>query len=265
MRIRYSRWDGSQDPLGPDLYAGELLDAMSEDLLQGEGADEALRRLLRRGMSGRITGTDALANRLREARRLEEQRLDLDGPLDEIADRLAEVLERERTTLSFHDDDDARLRETFLDTLPDDLPGRLRDLRDYRFRDPEAQRRFDELMGDLTEQMLDATFRSLARGLRDASPEQLRRVKDMLADLNAMIEAKERGEHTQEDFDAFMERHGDLFPDRPGTLDELLESLARRMAAMSRLLASLPPDRRRELEELARQVLGDLDLAFEAD
>jgi uncharacterized protein with von Willebrand factor type A (vWA) domain len=80
-----------------------------------------------------------------------------------------------------------------------------------------------------------------------------------------MIEARDRGEHTQADFDRFMERHGDLFPDRPQTLDELLESLARRMAAMSRLLASLPPDRRRELEELARQVLGDLDLAFEAD
>jgi uncharacterized protein with von Willebrand factor type A (vWA) domain len=265
VRIRYSRWDGRQDPLGPDLSAGELLEAMSEDLLQGEGADAALHRLVRRGMSGRITGTDALAARLREARRREHDRLNLEGPLAELAERLDDVLERERVSLSLRDEDDARARETFLDSLPHDIPGRLGELREYRFVDGEAQRRFDELMRELTEQVLGAYFRGLAEGLRGASPEQMQRLKDMLADLNSMIEARERGEHTQADFDRFMDRHGDLFPDRPRTLDELLESLARRMAAMSRLMASLPPDRRRELEDLARQVLGDLDLAFEAD
>jgi uncharacterized protein with von Willebrand factor type A (vWA) domain len=265
VRIRYSRWDGTQNPLGDELSAGELLDAMSEDILSGGGADAALRRLIRRGMSGRITGTDALAARLREARRREEDRLDLEGPLAELADRLDDILERERTALSFRDEDEARAREAYLESLPHDLPGRIQELRDYRFVDPEAQRMFDELMKELTEQVLGAYFRNLAQGLKDLSPEELQRMKDMLADLNAMIEARERGEHRQEDFDRFMERHGDFFPEGPRTLDELLESLARRLAAMSRLLASLPPDRRRELEELARQVLGDLDLAFEAD
>jgi uncharacterized protein with von Willebrand factor type A (vWA) domain len=265
VRIRYSRWDGTQDPLGDDLSAGELLDAMSEDILSGGGADAALRRLIRRGMSGRISGTDALAARLREARRQEEERLDLEGPLAELADRLDDILERERTVLSFRDEDDARTREAFLDALPHDLPGRIQELRDYRFVDPEAQQKFDELMKELTDQVLGAYFRNLAQGLKDLSPDELKRMKDMLADLNAMIEARERGEHRQEDFDRFMERHGDFFPEGPRTLDELLESLARRLAAMSRLMASLPPDRRRELEELARQVLGDLDLAFETD
>jgi uncharacterized protein with von Willebrand factor type A (vWA) domain len=265
VRIRYSRWDGTQNPLGDELSAGELLDAMSEEILSGEGADAALRRLIRRGMSGRITGTDALAARLREARRQEEERLDLEGPLAELADRLDDILERERTALSFRDEDDARAREAFLDALPQDLPGRIQELRDYRFVDPESQRRFDELMKELTEQVLGAYFRNLAQGLKDLSPEELQRMKDMLADLNALIDARERGEHSQEDFDRFMEHHGDFFPEGPRTLDELLESLVRRLAAMSRLMASLPPDRRRELEELARQVLGDLDLAFEAD
>jgi uncharacterized protein with von Willebrand factor type A (vWA) domain len=265
VRIRYSRWDGTQNPLGDELSTGELLDAMSEDILSGGGADAALRRLIRRGMSGRITGTDALAARLREARRQEEERLDLEGPLAELSDRLDDILERERTALSFRDEDDARAREAFLDALPPDVPGRIQEISDYRFVDPEAQRQFDELMKELTEQVLGAYFRDLAQGLKDLSPEELERMKDMLADLNAMIEARERGEHRQEDFNRFMERHGDFFPEGPRTLDELLESLARRLAAMSRLLASLPPDRRRELEELARQVLGDLDLAFEAD
>ena len=263
MRFRYSAWDGTQDPLGPDLSASDLLDAMSEDILAGEGAEGALQRLLRRGIRGRFSGTDALAARLRQARRREQERLDLEGPLREVAERLDDILERERTALSFRADEDARMREAFLDALPPDLPGRLNELRDYRFADGEAQRRFDELMQHLTEQVLGAYFRNLAGGLRDLSPQELQRFKDMLAELNAMIEARDRGEPY--DFEGFMGRYGDLFPDNPRSLDELLENLARRMAALSRLLASMSPEQRRELEELARQVLSDLDLQFEAD
>ncbi|MGH2723762.1 MAG: vWA domain-containing protein [Actinomycetota bacterium] len=263
MRIRYSGWDGTQDPLGPELSASELLDAMSEDVLSGEGADAALQRLVRRGIRGRFSGTEALAARLRQARRREEDRLDLEGPLADLAERLEEILERERTALSFRAGDDARMREAFLDDLPPDLPGKLTELRGYRFTDAGAQRRFDELMAELTEQVLGAYFRNLAGGMRDMSPEQLRRWGDMLAELNAMIEARDRGD--PHDFQGFMQRYGDLFPDHPKSLDELLRNLARRMAALSRLLASMSPEQRRELEELARQVLSDLDLAFEAD
>jgi uncharacterized protein with von Willebrand factor type A (vWA) domain len=263
VRFSYSRWDGSQDPLGPDISSGDLLDAMSDDILAGEGAEGALRRLLRRGIRGRFSGTDALAARLREARRREEERLNLEGPLGQVQERLDEVLERERTALSFRADDDAWMRETFLDSLPPDLAGRLRELREYRFVDPEAQRGFDELMEHLAQQVLGAYFRNLAGGLQDLTPEQLQRFKDMLAELNSMIEARDRGEPY--DFDGFMDRYGDLFPDRPRSLDELLENLARRMAAMSRLLASMSPEQRAELEALAREVLQDLDLAFEAD
>ncbi|HEX2029823.1 MAG TPA: hypothetical protein VHL78_00270 [Actinomycetota bacterium] len=263
MRIRYSRWDGTQRPFGPDVSASELLDAMSEDMLSGEGAEGALRRLLRRGIRGRFSGMDSLARRLREARRRDEERLDLEGPLREIAERLEDVLERERTALSFRPEDDSRMRESFLDSLPPDLPGKLRELRDYRFTDAGAQRRFDELMADLGQQVMGAYFRNLAAGMRGLGEEDLLRFQDMLAELNAMIEARERGEAV--DFEGFMERYGDFFPDRPRTLEELLENLARRMAALSRLLASMSPEQRRELEELARQVLSDLDLGFEAD
>lgn len=265
MRIHYSRWDGTQDPLGPEISADDILEEISEDVLSGEGAEGALQRLLRRGMRGRFNGTDALAARLRDARRQEQEHMNLEGPLEEIAERLEEILERERTELSFRDDDDARMREGFLESLPPDLPGKINELRDYRFVDPGAQQRFDELMEHLTEQVLGAYFRNLTQGMKDLSPEQMQRMKDMLAELNGMIEHRERGEHTQAHFEAFMQRFGDFFPEGPRTLEELLRNLAERMAAMSRLLASLPPDRRRELEELARQVLGDLDLAFETD
>ena len=49
--------------------AGDLLEAMSDELLSRAGSRSALSRLLRRGMRGRFTGLDALRARLRDARR----------------------------------------------------------------------------------------------------------------------------------------------------------------------------------------------------
>src|SRR6059058_5648279 len=236
---------------------------MSEDVLSGAGAEAALQRLLRRGMQGRFGGLDAIRARLRQQRRREQQQLDLEGPLEEIRERLANLIERERTTLSFELDDDARMREQFLDSLPDDVAGRLQELRDYRFRDKQSQQEFDELMEFLKEQVLGSYFKNLSEGLKNMSLEDLQRFCDMLSELNQMIEARDRGEPI--DFDGFMERYGDFFPENPKTLDELLDGLARRMAAMSRLMASLSPQQRAELQALAEQVMQDLDLQFEAD
>jgi uncharacterized protein with von Willebrand factor type A (vWA) domain len=263
MRFRYSRWDDTQDPFGPDLPAAELLEELSEDVLSGAGAEGALARLMRRGMEGRFSGLDALRARLRDQRAREQAALDLQGPLEEIRERLEEIVERERTTLSFEPDEDARTREAFLAALPPDAPGQIRELTDYRFRDGAAQRMFDELLEHLREQVMGAYFRSMAQGMQGLGPEQLERFRDMLAELNTMLERRERGEPY--DFEGFMERYGDLFPGEPKTLDELLEQMARRMAAMRRLLASMSPEQRAELQALAEQVMQDLDLAFEVD
>jgi uncharacterized protein with von Willebrand factor type A (vWA) domain len=263
VQTRYSRWDDTQDPFGPELSAGELLEELSDDALSGLGIEGALSRLLRRGMRGSFDGLDALRARLRERRAREQANLDLAGPLEELRDRLDDIVDRERSTLSFSAEDDARMREAFLDALPPDVPGRIGELSDYRFVDPEAQAAFDELLEHIREQVMGAYFRSMAEGLRSMSPEDLARFRDMLAELNRMIEQRERGEPY--DFEGFMQRHGDFFPGDPKTLDELLEQMAARMAAMSRLLASLSPEERAELRALAEQVLQDMDLAFEVD
>ncbi|MGZ8636077.1 MAG: hypothetical protein ACXWX2_03775, partial [Actinomycetota bacterium] len=263
MRYRYSRWDDSQDPFGPDVPAADVLEELSDDILSGAGAEGALSRLMRRGMQGRFTGLDALRARLRERHAQEQAALDLQGPLEEIREQLEEVVERERSTLSFEADDDARMRESFLDALPPDVPGQVNELTDYRFRDEQAQRMFDELVERLREQVMGAYFRNMAQGMQSLSAKELQRFRDMLAELNDMIERRERAEPY--DFDGFMERHGDFFPESPKTLDELLEQMARRMAAMSRLLASMSPEQRAELQALAEQVMRDMDLAFEVD
>jgi uncharacterized protein with von Willebrand factor type A (vWA) domain len=265
MRTRYSRWDGRQDPFGPEVPAADVLEEMSDDILSGAGAQGALQRLLRRGMQGRFGGLDSLRARLRDARAEAQSTLDLSGPLEDVRERLEDLLERERTTLTFEATEDARMREAFLDQLPSDVPGQIGELTDYRFVDPQAQRMFDELMEHIREQVMSAYFRNMAEGMRNVTPEQLSEFKDMLSELNRLIEKRERGELAPEDFSSFMERYGDFFPDDPKTLDELLENMARRMAAMSSLLASMSPQQRAELMALAEQVMGDMDLAFEVD
>ena len=262
-RFRYSRWDDTQDPFGADVPAAELLEELSDDILSGAGAEGALSRLMRRGMQGRFSGLDSLRARLRERRRREQGALNLQGPLEEIREQLEEIIERERTTLSFEPGDDARMREAFLDALPPDVPGKLKELTDYRFVDERAQQEFDALMDRLREEVMGAYFRNVAQGMRNLSGEELTRFRDMLAELNDMIERRDRGEPY--DFDGFMDRYGDFFPERPRTLDELLEQMARRMAAMSRLLASMSAEQRAELQALAEQVMQDMDLAFEVD
>jgi uncharacterized protein with von Willebrand factor type A (vWA) domain len=62
-----------------------------------------------------------------------------------------------------------------------------------------------------------------------------------------------------------MDRYGDMFPENPHSLEELVDALARRAAAASRLAASLTPEQRAELAGLAQQVLGDLGLQYEMD
>jgi uncharacterized protein with von Willebrand factor type A (vWA) domain len=265
MRFRYSRWDGTQDPFGPDIAAADVLEQLSDEILMGGSADAALQRLLRRGLQGRFSGLDALKRRLRQRREEEQEMLNLAGPLEQIRERLDEILERERTELTFRDDDDARMRESFLDALPPDAPGQVAELKEYRFSDPSAQQMFDALLQELREQVMGAHFRQMAEGMQSLTPEDIARFKDMLAELNGLIELRDRGEDTQPAFEDFMSRHGDLFPDNPRTLDELLEHMAKRMAAMSRFMASLTPEQREELMGLSQQIMQDMDLAFEMD
>ncbi len=91
--------------------------------------------------------------------------------------------------------------------------------------------------------------------MQNATPQDLARIRDMMRALNDMLDADARGEHTQEQFDEFMQQYGDFFPDNPQNLDELIDSLARRAAAAQRLMDSLTPEQRAELAALMEQAM----------
>jgi uncharacterized protein with von Willebrand factor type A (vWA) domain len=279
-RFRYSRWDGTQ--VGFDLDADAVLEQITDDLLYHGDLHAALRRLLQQGFRDRqgqdVQGVRQLLDRLRQQREERLDRFDLGGVYDEIAEELREVVQTERDALDRQLRDaqqsgDERRAETAqasadernmqLEMLPPDLAGMVRELQSYDFASPQAQRRFEELVEKLRQQVLDSYVNRMTGAVENMTPEDMSRMKDMMAELNQMLEQRSRGE--EPDFDGFMERYGDFFPENPKDLDELLEVLARRMAAMQAMLASMTPEQRAQISALADQLLEDMDLRWQVD
>ncbi len=279
-RAQYSRWDGTQ--VGFDLDADALLEEMTDDLLYHGDLNAALRRMMQQGFQDRqgrdVQGMREMLEKLREQRREQLDRYDLGGVYEDIANRLDEIVDEERSGIERRLDEAqqsgdkrreelleelAQQRREQLEQLPPDLAGRVSDLQEYDWMDDNARQHFEELMEELKKQLLDSMFKQLNEGLSQMSPEQLARMKDMMAELNHMLEQREAGE--EPDFDGFMERFGDFFPDNPQTLDELLEQMARQMAQMQQLMNSMTPEQRAQLQEMANALLDDMDLRWQVD
>jgi uncharacterized protein with von Willebrand factor type A (vWA) domain len=264
MSYRYGAWRGGRDPLEPPFDLARALDRLGERVLAGDRAADALRGLLRDGMPG-TRGLRDLLRQARDQRRELRRRGRLDGTLERVRELLDQAVDTERQALFPDPSDAARLAEAELDQLPPDTARAVRQLADYRWRSPEAAATYEQIRDLLRREVLDAQFRGMRDALAGASPEELQRIRDMVADLNAMLEADARGEDTQRAFEEFMERYGDMFPEHPRSLEELVDALARRAAAASRLAASLSPEQRAELAALSQSVLGDLGLQYELD
>jgi uncharacterized protein with von Willebrand factor type A (vWA) domain len=259
---RYGEYLGGPDPLEPPYDVRGAVDALGESVLDGADPASALRELLKRGMSGH-RGLDDLLRRARERQREIRSRGRLDGILEQARALLDKAVGQERAELFPDPDDSARLREAELDSLPSDTAQAIRRLADYEWQSAAARETFEQLKELLRREVLDSQFRGMRQTLADPDPEAMNRVRDMLAELNAMLDADAEGRHTQQDFDDFMARYGEMFPDQPGNLEELVDSLVRRMSAAQRLLDSLTDAQRDELAGLMSHTLEDAGLAAE--
>ncbi|CAN7162730.1 hypothetical protein LJR027_000145 [Terrabacter sp. LjRoot27] len=262
-RFRYAPWSGGPDPLAPPFDVRSVLDEVGQDVLSGGSLRETLRELMRRGMDGR-RGLDDLAERVRRLREAARRRGDLGGTLDQVRAMLDQALAEERDALAGEDGDDARLAEMDLATIPDDVAGAVRALGDYAWHSPKARETYEQIQQMLQREVVGAQFEGLKQALSGNDPQAqqaMQAVKDMLADLNRLLAAHARGEDTEDQFRDFMDKHGDLFPEHPENVDELIDALARRQAAADRLMASLTPEQREQLGQLMSDALGDPDLA----
>ena len=362
---RYSRWDGTQQISG--LEADEIMRALSDDLMQNGDLQRALQRLFRWGFERpdgqQVPGLQELLNRLRQRRQEQLQRYDLGSVLDDITERLREIVETERagidrrlqeagtrppddggqdaagqqgqgeesdgaqdasagepeqgrragqagqrsrggqsgvaqsrrgqpgqggqqtpgqaqegqpdTSGTPSDGGDAAAEDGFrqmleqlaqrkldqLDQLPEDPGGQIRALHDYEFMDPEARRQFQELVAMLQQQVLQSTFQGMQQALSQMTPEGVAEMRQMLHELNEMLEARQRGEDPN--FEQFMHRWGHFFGPDIKNLDDLLAHMQRQMAAMQQLMESMSPEQRGQLESMVQAIMQDEGLQAE--
>jgi uncharacterized protein with von Willebrand factor type A (vWA) domain len=259
---RYGQWHGGPDPLAPPYDLGNAVDEIGDSVLGGSGVREALRELLRRGTEGR-RGLDELRRSVRERLRKARTAGRMDGTLQEVRELLDKALTAERRELFPDPDDSARLAEAELDALPEDTAGAVRALKEYPWRSREGQEAYEQIQDLLRREVLDSSFASMKQALQNAGEQDMQAVKDMVADLSQLIDAHNRGEDTDERFRDFMDRHGQFFPDDPQSVEELIDSLARRAAAQERMMAGLSPEQRAELSDLMSQAMSDMGLASE--
>ncbi len=269
----YSRWDGSQRL--DDLDADQLLEAMSDDLLSDGDPWSALRRLFQRGAKNpdgaNLPGLQDLLNRLRRQRQQQLDRYDLSSVLDDIKQKLDTIMKTEREGIerrvadakeraqkgeapeSFRQamEQAAAEHKRTLDEMPESPAGRIQGLQNYEFMDPDAHRLFWELMKGLQQQMLQPFLSNMQKALGNMSPQDLERMREMLRDLNRMLQ--DRAEGREPDFDAFKQKWGDHFPGAEN-LDQLMEQIAQQSGQMQSMLASMSPGQRRQLQDMMQSL-----------
>ena len=272
---RYSHWDGSQEIFNID--ADELMDRLSDELLKDGDLMQALRELMRNGMQNRqgqqMPGLRELMEQLKNRRRQQLQQHNMDSVVDDLKERLEEILKTEREgidrrlseageQLAQAPEADRPLQENLnnllqqradrnrekLDNLPDSLGGQIQELMEYDFIDPDAQQMFQELLEMLKQQMAQNMGQQMQQQLQGMTPEQMAAMQEMMRQLNEMMRDKLAGR--EPDFDRFMQQFGGMFgPNPPQSFDELMEMLQQQLAQMQSMLDSMSPEMRRELED----------------
>ena len=271
-RFRYGSWDGSQQA---PLSADDVLGAIAEDLMEYGDLKWAMRNLMSRGMpmpdGGYMQGLRDMLKQLRDKKRERLKQFDLSSVMQDIEKKLAEILALEQSTIDEWLDQDnqefandvlqkiaERSQET-LDELPNDPAGKMKALETYEFLNPDAQRKYLELLNELRKAMAQTFFQNVENMVKDLSDGDIERMKDMVQAMNDMLVKKIAGEDPK--FEDFMDKFGDMFGDNPPkTLDELLDQMRRQMAASQSLMNSLTSEQQQQLQALMSDRIGDPEL-----
>jgi len=254
---RYRQYDGG-DPLAPPVDLADALDAIGQDVMAGYSPEHAMREYLRRG-DGDRTGLDDLARRVAERRRELLRRHNLDGTLQEVRELLDRAVLEERKQLARDvelDDTERAFRELQLEDLSPNTAAAVTELASYDWQSREAREAYEQIKDLLGREMLDQRFAGMKQALEDATDEDRAAVNEMLSDLNELLEKHQQGADTSQDFDDFMAKHGQYFPENPRNVEELLDALAARSAAAQRMLNSMSPEQREQLMQLSQQAFG---------
>ena len=278
---RYSQWDGTQRIF--EIDADELMDRLSEDVLNKGDIMQALRDLFRQGMQNRdgqqLPGLRDMMEQLKNRRREQMQQHNMDSVLDDLKERLDDIVQTERDGIQRRVDEarqqvnaapeeDRAQQESLLnlleqrtnrnserlDNLPEGAGSQLKELMEYDFIDPEAQKKFQELLDMLKGQMAQNISQRMQQQIQGMTPEDMAATREMMRQLNQMMRDKMDGR--EPDFNGFMQQFGSMFGDNPPqSFEELMEQLQQQLAQMQSMLESMSHEARREMEDALTQAL----------
>ena len=278
----YSKWDGSQDF---DLDTDEIMDELGKQLLRHGNRSQALRALQRYGFKGQnreMPSLEKLAERLQRMKQDRLRQYNLDSVMDEIKQKLENILDTERQgiqnkldeakkktesgdqtldpeiqqRLLKHLEEMAARNKAKLDELPPDVGGRIKELSQYDFMDDDARKQFKELIDMLKKQAMEQYGKNMMQNLKNMDPDALANMRQMIESLNQMLEQQMKGETP--DFEGFRQRFGNFFGDNPPrNLEELMEKLQEQIAQAQSLMESLSPEMRQEMQDLLDSMLDE--------
>lgn len=280
---RYSEWDGTQNI--PELDKDELMDELARGLMQDGNLSYSLWKMQRQGIGNqgrRLPGLQELLQRLRKARERQLDKYNLSSVMDDIRQKLDEILKTEREGINKKLDEARQKAEKGapdvspeigkkllqrmeemaaqnrqkLDKLPPDVGGKIKDLLNYDFMDENARQQFQELMDSLKKHAMESYSRDLTQRLQSMDPNALAQMRHLAEAINQMLEQRMRGE--EPDFNQFMQQFGDFFGDNPPkNLDELMEQMQKQIAQAQALMESMSPEDRKALEDLLNSMLDE--------
>ena len=288
--FRFSRWDGTQ--LLSEAADEALLNDFMDDVLARGDIDSSLRSIMRRGAHPRdsdvdVQGMDDMLRQLRQQRQEILRKHDLGSLLDDLKDKLNEVIQTERqgieerlaaaesaienppdgidpetvARLADRVKDMAQKNEATLNALPDNLGDAVRELNEYEFMEPEAQRLFEELKSLIQQQFVDRQFSDLRENLENLTQQDLDAAAQMMNELNGMLQRHVRGDEDT-GFDEFMERWGGAFGESPPQdIEQFIDQLQSQAAQTQSLMSSLSPNQRQELQDMIAGMLDNPELA----
>lgn len=227
LTVRYTEWDGSQRIR---LSADKVFEKFAEYLSYTDDVQQALDWLMRHGLeldSVPIMGVDDFLEQLREEMRARYNRFNLEHALDEMRERLEEILDLERDTLSEQGDDPAaQAKRERLDKLPPRVSSAIEQLRDYEFSDDQARSEFERLLDELDNigqlEQFQQRYRDLFQGPESVGYEQaleLMREMERMKELEDMLA---NGDLEQIDLDRLRELLGENAADDFRNLRQVL-------------------------------------------
>ena len=181
------RWDGTQ--VGFELDADAVLAEITDDLLYHGDLNAALRRMMQSGLprpqrrahpgharDAREAAPQAprRARAVRPRRRLRRhrpgaarrRRHGARGPRRAGPARRGESGDARRQEIT---DEVVQERNMQLDMLPPDLAGQVQELQEYEFTSTEAREKFEELMDQLRQQLMQSYFNQMSGAMQNVS------------------------------------------------------------------------------------------------